>query len=71
MSLQLNGCENNNTQAESKIDAKTTDTGCATEFTRPTQATVIHNLCRDHHEVTAHAGKSFQTTIGCKKGSTK
>ena len=48
-----NGCENNNTQAESRVDTKTTGTGCATEFTRLTQTTVFHNLCRDHHEITA------------------
>ena len=50
---QSNGCENNNTQAESMIDTKTTDTICAAEFTRLSQATVFHNLCRDHHEITA------------------
>ena len=27
MSKQLNGCENNNTQADSRIDTKTADTG--------------------------------------------
>ena len=43
---------NNSTQAESRIDTKTTNTGCATEFTRLTEATVLHNLCRDHHEIT-------------------
>ena len=53
MSKQLKGCENNNTQAESRIDTKITDSKCATEFTRLVQATVFHILCRDHHEITA------------------
>ena len=41
MSKQSNGCENNNTQAESRVDTKTTDTGCATEFTRLTQPQLL------------------------------
>ena len=32
MSKQLNGCQENDTQAESKTDTKTADTRCTTEF---------------------------------------
>ena len=29
------------------------DTVCATQFTRLSQASVFHNLCRDQHEIIA------------------
>ena len=32
MSMQLKGCQENNTQAESRIDTKTADTRCTTEL---------------------------------------
>ena len=66
MSKQLNGCANNNTPAENRKDTKTTDTRCATESMRLTQATVFHNLCRDHHEITAESEK-----MGSKNGERK
>ena len=44
----------NNTQAESKMDTKTAEKQYVQlNSTRLTQATVIHNLCRDQHEVSA------------------
>ena len=52
MSKQSNVCQENNTQAESRIDTK----DCWTQdvqlnSTRLTQATVFHNLCREQHEI--------------------
>ena len=54
MSKQLNReGQTTDTQAENKIDMKTTETDCTHEFTRLTVLTVFHNLCRDYHEITA------------------
>ena len=44
MSKHRNGCENNNTQAESRIDTKITDTGSGTEFTRLISG-FLHTMC--------------------------
>ena len=54
MSKQLNR-EGQTTihKLKNKMDMKTTETDCTYEFTRLTQMTVFHNLCRDYHEITA------------------
>ena len=56
----------NNTQANSRIDTKTTNIGCASEFTRLTRATVFHNLCRDHHEITSFSKSQYIIVIYTK-----
>ena len=44
MSKQLNGCQENNTQAESRIDTKTADTRCTTVFNETNSSNCVSQL---------------------------
>ena len=57
---RLNSCQKDSTQAENKIDMKTSETDCTHEFTRLTQW-LLHNLFCDHFEITATNSKTVSS----------